>query len=86
MKDNLTRRAVGAVGTAGLAALAATVLVPSQAKAAEKHPKIHAALADLKDARDYLKAADTDFGGHKKAAIESVNAAIDQLQICLDNG
>ncbi len=73
MKDNLTRRAaLGAVGTAGLAALAATALIPSRAAAAEKHPKIRAALADLRDAKDELEKADTDFGGHKKDAIAAI--------------
>lgn len=85
MKDNMTRRAaLGMVGTAGLAALAASALLPSRAPAAEKHPKIRAALADLKEARDELKEADTDFKGHKKDAIEAVDVAIKQLKICLE--
>ncbi len=84
MKDSLTRRAaLGVVGTAGLAALAATTLSPSRASAAEKHPKIRAALADLKEAREELKTADTDFHGHKKDAIEAVDNAIKQLRLCL---
>jgi hypothetical protein len=52
---------------------------------AEKHPKITKALDDLRDAKDELEKADTDFKGHKKEAIEAVNVAIKQLKICLDN-
>ncbi|HVS34578.1 MAG TPA: hypothetical protein VMS17_03285 [Gemmataceae bacterium] len=87
MNEKMTRRAaLGTVGAAGFAALAAAVLAPSKASAAERHPKIRAALADLREAREELANADTDFGGHKKAAIEAVNGAIEQLRICLDNG
>jgi hypothetical protein len=68
------------------ALLLTNLSTPAPAAAlAEKHPKIRAALSDLRDARDELKAADTDFGGHKKAALEAVNIAIDQLKICIDN-
>ena len=62
--------------------------VSTQAPAAalaEKHPKIRAALADLRDAKDELEKADSDFGGHKKEALEAVNFAIKQLKICIDN-
>ena len=82
----MTRRAaLGAVGTAGLAALTVTLLAPPKARAAEKHPKIRAALADLREAKDELENAATDFGGHKKAAQDAVQAAIDQLEICIKN-
>jgi hypothetical protein len=88
MSDGMTRRAaLGAVGTAGLAALTVTLLAPPKALAAEKekHPKIRKALDDLHDAKEELDKAATDFGGHKKAAQEAVQAAIDQLEICLKN-
>jgi hypothetical protein len=67
--------------------LAVNAFTPPVAASAltEKHPKIRKALDDLRDARDELEKADTDFGGHKKAAIEAVKVAIDQLKICIDN-
>lgn len=66
--------------------LLSSFTAPASASAlAAKHPKIRTALADLRDAREELKSADTDFGGHKKLAISSVDDAIEQLQKCIDN-
>jgi hypothetical protein len=48
---------------------------------AEKHPKIHAAIDALKAAKEELKAADHDFGGHKKEAMGAVEKAIKQLKL-----
>jgi hypothetical protein len=87
MKDNLTRRAaLGAVGTAGLAALGAMALLPSKAAAAEKYPHIKAALEELRSAKQELNDAASDFGGKKKAALIDIQAAIDDLKACLENG
>ena len=65
----------------GRDALTATLLTPSRSAAAERHPKIRAAVAALLEAKDELESAGTDFGGHKKAALDAVDAAIDQLRI-----
>jgi len=46
----------------------------------EKHPHIHAALKELKEARKELKEADHDFGGHRVEAIEAIDKAIVQLE------
>ena len=91
MKDNLTRRAaLGAVGTAGLAALAAGALLPSRAAAdkdkdEERHPHIHRAIEELREARKDLEGAEHDFEGHRKEAIEAIEAAVKQLRICLEH-
>ena len=47
------------------------------------HPRIAAAIRELKDAVAYLEAAPHDFGGHKAAAIESSRAAIRDLNLAL---
>jgi len=47
----------------------------------EPHPKIHAAIAALVDARAELNAAAHDFGGHKAAAIRAVDNALRQLRL-----
>lgn len=47
----------------------------------EPHPKIHAAIAALVDARSELQTAAHDFGGHRVAAIKAVDAALKQLRL-----
>ena len=49
----------------------------------ERHPKIHAAIGALEAAKTELEHADSDFGGHKKDAIESVDNALKQLRLAL---
>ncbi len=49
----------------------------------EPHPEIHAALANLHEAREHLQHGAHDFGGHRVAAIKAVDEAIRQAQICL---
>jgi len=44
------------------------------------HPRLRAALEDLRDARRELKEADTDFQGNRKEALKKIDAAIDHLQ------
>ena len=64
-----------------LGSIFALPLVPrAAADEPMSHPKIHAAIAALKDAREELKEAKHDFGGHKKEAMEAVTKAIKQLQ------
>jgi hypothetical protein len=50
----------------------------------DAHPRIATAIGALKEARAELEAAPHDFGGHKGAAISSVDEAIKQLQFALD--
>jgi hypothetical protein len=47
------------------------------------HPHIHHALYELREARDELKKAAHNFGGHRKAALKEVQASIDQLKKAL---
>jgi hypothetical protein len=49
----------------------------------ERHPHIHAAIKELKEARRELKEADHDFGGHRVKAIEAIDHAIEQLEKAL---
>jgi hypothetical protein len=49
----------------------------------EKHPHIHAAIKELKEARKDLTGADHDFGGHRVKAIEAIDHAIEQLEKAL---
>ena len=49
----------------------------------ERHPHIRAAIHELREAREELKEAAHDFGGHRKEALEAVDAAIKQLELAL---
>ncbi len=46
------------------------------------HPEIHQALEALVAARAHLLEAKHDFGGHRKAAIAAIDAAIRAAQDC----
>ncbi len=47
----------------------------------EPHPHIRSALVELTAARNELKTAAHDFGGHRVEAMRAVDAAIKQLRI-----
>lgn len=49
----------------------------------EPHPHIRAALHELRETQAELKKAAHDFGGHREEALEAVDRAIHQLEICL---
>jgi hypothetical protein len=53
------------------------------AAAAEPHPEIRSAIASLREARGNLDHAAHDFGGHRVAAIKHIDAALEELRICL---
>lgn len=51
---------------------------------AEKQPKMQDALRHLEEARESLKAATSDKGGHRVKAIKLVNEAIDEVKAGID--
>jgi hypothetical protein len=59
------------------------VSAKSPADKKERHPHIHRAIGELREARHELKEADHDFGGHRKEALEAVDVAIKQLELAL---
>lgn len=61
------------LGLAGSMAFTPRVLEP--------HPHIRAAVVELQQAREELRTAARDFGGHRADAIRAVDAAIKQLRI-----
>ena len=71
-----------AVFTIFMFALANPALAPA-APAPEPHPQIRAAIASLRHAKEHLEHAAHDFGGHRVEAVEAVNKAIEQLEVCL---
>ena len=57
---------------------------PATATTLEPHPQINAAIRALVRAREHLKNAAHDFGGHRVAAIGAIDAALVQLKLALD--
>lgn len=60
----------------------ALLSLPQSARTApppERHPRIHAAVEALREAREELKSAAHDFCGHRAEALEQVDRAIKQL-------
>jgi len=51
--------------------------------APEPHPEIRDAIAALERARDHMKHAAHDFGGHREDALRATDEALRQLHICL---
>jgi hypothetical protein len=45
------------------------------------HPEILKAAMKLQEAKHHLWAAKNDFGGHKVAAIQAINVALDELRM-----
>lgn len=66
----------------------ALVSVPRSASTApppqEPHPHIHAAVGELREAREELRTAAHDFCGHRKEALEATDRALKQLQLALE--
>jgi L-lactate utilization protein LutB len=61
------------------------LLAPALALAEPKHPHLHSALFEMREAHKELKEAKHDFGGHREKAVEALNAAIKQLEKALES-
>jgi hypothetical protein len=48
-----------------------------------RHPHLHTALRELDAAKEELRSAPHDFGGHRDAAIGALDAAHHQIEECL---
>jgi len=83
----MRRLKIQAIGIGVALVLAGTAWsVEAQARR-ERHPVLANSARQLEGIRDRLQQAPTDFGGHKAAAIESINHAMDELRqaIAYDN-
>jgi hypothetical protein len=71
------------------APVAAAVPAPAPAAAAvpaatpAPHPHIDEALEAMRNAKHHLETAEHDFGGHRAKAIEHLNMAIHEAEICI---
>lgn len=75
------RNALIATGIAGLGLLGASTTQAQQKEG--KHPRLRMAVVEMRAARKYLEDAPDNFGGHKKKAIEALDAAIEQIEEAL---
>jgi hypothetical protein len=78
----------GGLGLASLGVLSYGVVVaPTSAQADEKHerhPHVHKAIHELREAKKELEKADHDFGGHRVEAIKAIDVAVKQLEKALE--
>ena len=82
MKKLLVTASVVSAFAIGVFATTAFTTIERQNEA-KKHPRIEAAIRNMYDALDYMKAAPDDFGGHKAAAMADTRAAITSLKAAL---
>jgi hypothetical protein len=80
------RRALIEAGGLALASLGvlASTSQPVRAEDKERHPRIRAAIRELREAKKELEKADHDFGGHRVEAIKAINHAVRQLEKALN--
>lgn len=64
-------------------AVAAAPVAPAVAPVPERHPHIDEALESMRAAKHHLETADHDFDGHRVKAIEHLNQAIHEAEICM---
>jgi hypothetical protein len=65
---------------AGMAVMAAITIAVAQ----PRHPRIHAAVRALEEARIELKEAAHDYCGHREKALQDTDAALRQLHFALE--
>ena len=56
---------------------------PTAAPMPEPHPEIHDALEAMRNAKNHLEHAAHDFDGHRVKAIEHLDQAIHEAEICM---
>jgi hypothetical protein len=64
-------------------AVAAAPAAPAVAPVPERHPHIDEALESMRAAKHHLETAEHDFDGHRAKAIEHLNQAIHEAEICM---
>ncbi|HWW16704.1 MAG TPA: hypothetical protein VN310_18735 [Candidatus Dormibacteraeota bacterium] len=64
-------------------AAAAPAPTPAAAAVPERHPHIDEALESMRAAKHHLESAEHDFDGHRAKAVEHLNMAIHEAEICM---
>ena len=77
--------AFGATPPARMAVLPPVVVsAPPVARKAEPHPEIQMAIRSLERAKEHLQHAAHDYHGHRVEAIAAIDAALNQLRVCME--
>lgn len=69
---------------APVAPVAAVPAVPAVAAMPPRHPQIHESLEAMRNAKRHLEMAEHDFDGHRVKAIEHLDQAIREAEICME--
>ena len=69
--------------TVSVPAVAATPVAAVAAAVPERHPHIEEGLESMRAAKHHLESAEHDFNGHRAKAIEHLNRAIREAEICM---
>lgn len=72
-----------AAGPKAPAPAVAPAPAPTAAPTPAEHPEIHDALEAMRNAKHHLEDAKHDFDGHRVKAIEHLDAAIHEAEICM---
>jgi hypothetical protein len=72
-----------APAVAPVATAPASPAVAAPAPVPPPHPRVEHALEALRSARDHMAHADGAFHGHRDKAIEHIDAAIHEAEICM---
>ena len=77
--------AVVLIYTPGLQAASETTATHKAEKTGhERHPHIRAAIRELREALHEMKEADHDFSGHRVAAMQAAETAVEQLRLAVE--
>jgi hypothetical protein len=60
-----------------------TTNAPAPGAHHERHPEIRRAIGALEAAKTHLQKANHDFGGHRAAALEECDKALEQLKLAM---
>ena len=75
--------AAGPKAPAPAAPAVAPVAPATPAAVPERHPHIDEAIESMRAAKHHLETAEHDFDGHRVKAIEHLNQAIHEAEICM---
>jgi phosphate-selective porin len=79
----LTFSAMASPKAAPIPAVAAAIPAVASPAPMPPHPHIDEALEAMHNAKHHLETADRDFHGHRRKAIEHLDAAIHEAEVCL---